>query len=137
MNIINNQSILFLDSLKDNIDADTSVRICTNCFTINAIYNLIDNFEDCSSIKLLINKLTFESDIRKFVNDTDENQTHLKLTSYYRLNRVRNILSNSNIEIREGNTGGQGYIIADNMCYMFAPNSFSETTLGVIKDGKP
>jgi len=135
--IINNQTNLFIEEITENISATSDVKICTNYFTFNAIFDFFKKIEVEKPIKILIENEHFNSKKSLFVNDIAENETDSQLQSLYRLRQSIQYFSQKNIHIHTGNTGGNSYIIIDDNAFQFAPHSFTETTLGIIKDAKP
>lgn len=134
--IINNQDILLINRLKEEIKPDSSIYISIDYFTINALFNLLEFLKECKDIQLLINAQSFEDVKRKFVNDIEENETHLKLTNYYRLNKLKAFLADR-IEIKTAVTGRNNFIIIDDTFFQLSPHNLAEPVLGVIKNSTP
>lgn len=134
--IINNQEILLIDKLKEKINFDSEIFIAINYFTVNALFDLLNQLTDCSSVQLLINEYSFEKSKESFIDDDEENETHFKLTSYYRLNQVVKFLELDKVKIKTGITGGNNFIIIDDYLYSLSPNNLNQATLGKINDGK-
>jgi len=134
--VINNQDILFYNELIQIIKPNSTVKICVNNFSFNAIFDLLEPFQNCKSIELLIQITDFDLQKASFVKDLSENETNAKLQTYYRLRQVLDFIEKS-VSVKKGITGGNSFIIIDSQSFQFAPNNFNETTLGLIKDGKP
>ncbi|SEM18311.1 Superfamily II DNA or RNA helicase, SNF2 family [Chryseobacterium taichungense] len=134
--MINNQDILFYNELIQIIKPNSTVKICVNNFSFNAIFDLLEPFQNCKSIELLIQKTDFDLQKASFVKDLSENETNAKLQTYYRLRQVLDFIEKS-VSVKKGITGGNSFMTVDDRSFQFAPNNFNETTLGLIKDGKP
>ncbi|SHJ88895.1 DEAD/DEAH box helicase [Epilithonimonas mollis] len=134
--IINNQDKIFLNELIQNIDSNSRIKLCVNNFTYNSIFDLLEKLREVESIQIIIQQTDLDFQKPFFVNDVTENETNSKLQTYYRLQQVLNFVDDS-VSIRKGITGGNSFIIIDDKAFQFAPNNFNETTLGIIKDGKP
>lgn len=135
--IINNQSQLLYSVLTERILSGSVVKLCVNHFSFNAIFDLIEAFDKCSVLDIIVQKQDANKIKSVFVNDLSENETHSNLQSYYRLKQTVNFFEEKNVNIRKGITGGNSFIIIDDQGFQFAPNNFDEPTLGIIKDGKP
>lgn len=134
--IINNQDKLFIEEITQKLQFNSVVKICSNSFSFNAIYDLIEFLKDCKSVEILIQKDDFETKKSQFIKDVLENETNNKLQSYYRLKQVIEFIEEF-VVLRQGITGGSSFMVIDDKAFQFAPNKFNEPTLGVIKDGKP
>ncbi|MFV0182965.1 hypothetical protein OBK15_12475 [Empedobacter falsenii] len=134
--IINNQTTLFIDEINKIISSNSNIKICTNYFTFNAVFEIINKISEFKSIEILVQDANFNNQKELFIHDISENETNSKLQTYYRLNKTTQQL-NHNVEIRSGQTGGNSFIIIDDTVYNFAPHNFTEPTLGLIKDAKP
>lgn len=86
--MINNQDILFFNELIQNIKPNSTVKICVNNLSFNAIFDLLEPFQNCKSVELLIQKTDFDHQKASFVKDLSENETNAKLQTYYRLRQV-------------------------------------------------
>ena len=134
--MINNQDVIFFNELINNIKPNSTVKICVNNFSFNAVFDLLEPFQNCKSIEILIQKTDFDLQKSSFVKDLSENETNAKLQTYYRLRQVLDFVEKF-VFVKKGITGGNSFIIVDDKSFQFAPNNFNETTLGLIKDGKP
>ncbi len=135
--IINNKSHLFVDEIKNAIHAGSTVKLSVNHFTFNAFFQLLPCLSTSNKIEILLNQSSFTQNTALFVCDEKEVETDFKLHSYYRLNQVLDALKQENIQIKQGNTGGNSFLIIENKVFQFSPHSFTEPTLGLIKDGQP
>ena len=134
--IINNQDNLLIEEIKESIGKGAEVFICTNFFTFNALFALIERFSDAKQVNILVNSFHLQENQRDFVNLFAENQTNTKLQSRYRLQQAVQLLQDK-LEVRQGNTGGMSFIIVDEVTYQIAPHSLTEPALGIIKDAQP
>lgn len=135
--VINNQDVLFRDKIAEAVKDQSTVRICTDYFSFNGLFDLTGIFQKCKWVEILINdQIHPATNSHLFVHDPKENETHLRLETFYRLNQVEAFIR-SNIKVRKGKTGGNSFMIIDQVVFQFAPHSLNETTLGVIKDGNP
>lgn len=134
--IINNQTTTLIDEILANTTTSSVVKICTNNYTFNALYDLLKIFKECANVDIIINKDDFDrlSNRESYVRDLSENSTNNKLQTYYRINTI--IAESDQFNIRKG-VAGNSFIIIDDKLYQFAPNPLNEPTLGIIKDGKP
>src|SRR5690606_10252818 len=119
---INNQDIILYDRLKENIRQDSEVYILSNYFTINAIFDLLPSLKGCKKVQLLLNEATLDTEKIKFINDIKENESHLNLKSFFRLNKVGHFLNQDKVQVRSAKTGNQAFIIVDNTHFSIAPN---------------
>jgi len=133
--LINNQDKILIAELEQAIDSNSVVSICTNFFTFNALFDLLESFKDCKTVNILINKVEIEKNSQHFISDVTETETNNKLQSYYRLKKV--IEKSDNINYKKGITGGISFIIVNDKVYQISPNNLTEPTLGILKDGKP
>lgn len=134
--LINNQDNLLIEEVSAAIQEGVEVLICTNFFTFNALYDLIEHFKAAKAVKILINQSHLEEHQIDFVRFLSERETNNRLQSFYRLRKVIDLLGES-VAVHQAATGGASFMVIDDQTYQIAPHSLTETTLGLIKDGKP
>ena len=133
--IVNNQDTLLHEEMGRYITAASTVKMCVNYFSYNALYTLIESFGVCHSIEVLINSDSFEENKCRFIYDTAENETNSQLQSHYRLNHVTEFAKTS-LSLRKGRTGGNSFIVIDGKTFQLSPHNLNEPTLGYIKDAQ-
>src|SRR5690606_36407575 len=134
--IINNQDYYLFNEILSKVNSNSEILICSNNFTFNALFGLLNQINWGQRVRLIINTIDFEENKALFIHNPLEVQTDAALNGYYRLNAVLKEIQ-ANVEIRKTNVSGISYIVIDQHVFMFAPHAFDEATLGIIKDGRP
>ena len=139
MKIINNQDVLLIDELKTSIKKDTLLYIATNYFSISALFELLESIENLDSIKILIDNLDVDKDIR-FCYDEKELKAYHELTKRFKAEKVFQLLKDK-VEIREGSVGGQKFILTNSdditNYFMLVPHDLNLISLGVMNTENP
>ena len=139
MKIINNQDVLLIDELKISIKKDTTLYIATNYFSISALFELLESIENLDSIKILIDNQDVDKDIR-FCYDEKELKAYHDLTQRFKADKVFQLLKDK-VEIREGNVGGQKFILTNSEeitnYFMLVPHDLNLISLGVMNTENP
>lgn len=135
MIIINNQDKLLKNELCLHIDTDCEILISTSYFTMNALYEFKEIFENAKSVKFLIDNESLGTDLR-FIYDKTESTKLLELKNGYKSSVVLNLI-NKPIEFRNGKLGQQNLLIVKkkdnlNRAFLFTPHNFNLQTLGLI-----
>lgn len=134
--IINNQDYFLVNEILSKVNSNSEILICSNNFSFNALFDLLDQINGSQRVRIIINTSDFEDKKALFIHNPLEVQTDAALNGYYRLNAVLKEI-HANVEIRKTNISGISYIVIDKHVFMFAPHAFDEATLGIIKDGRP
>lgn len=139
MKIINNQDNVLKDELISNIKVGTEIFIASSYISFPAIFELIENFKNAAKIHVLLDNKQITDDIR-FTYDQSEYKSYFELNSKFKGEKVLEFISEK-LEIREGNVGGQKFILTVNegitTYFMLVPNDLNLNTLGVLKSDKP
>jgi hypothetical protein len=134
MKLINNQDVRLVDEVKSLINNTSEIFIIANYITIPAIFELLDEFQLAKSLDILVDNQNLIDDIR-FSYDILEAKSHLSLNSKFKAEKVTDFIKEK-VQIREGNIGGQKFIIVKNTdetrVFSIVPNDFNLQTLGVI-----
>lgn len=134
--IINNQDKTFIEEIEKSIDDTSSIRICVNSFTFNALYDLIEPLQKSKSVEILIKLDEISKNKQHFLRDISENITNNKLQTYYRIQKLIELFEDK-VAIRQGISTESSLLITDDKTFQFSPYLLNETTLGVVKDAKP
>lgn len=140
MKIINNQDSLLIDELKKNINSESNLYICTEYFTSNVLFELIDIVKIANKVNLLVSYNFKLNDDYIFLFDSFEKKLNKDLNRQYKLDKVKELLK-TKVEIREGNLGAQNIIVIENKgisnCFTITPMNLNMVSVGVINSDKP
>lgn len=140
MKIINNQSTLLLDELKETTLSDSKIYISCNYFTSYALFDLLPVVKKAAKVKMLLDVKDEYFENFNFIQVDSEAVHNLKLDRKYRINQVLISLAQV-VEIRKGNLGNQNMIIVDNSnsvtCYIITPQNLDSIALGTLNSNSP
>ena len=139
MKILNNQDKLFYKELRSKISAESEIYIAASYQSILACYELYDCFTTAKFIHILIDNKDVSKEIR-FMYDQTEFKAYFDLRHTYKARQAHQVIV-SKSKIRQGNIGGQKFILVRNMdtgiCYSIVPNDINLVTLGLINSNHP
>jgi len=138
MKLINNQDTLLIEELKSVIKPESKIFICNSYTSVNAFFELVNEFKGAKSISLLLDT-NIENDHR-FSYDCLEWAEYLKLDAKYKAELVYKLI-NEKFEVRHGKAGGQKFILVKNEekthCFSIVPQDLNLQTLGLSKSDFP
>lgn len=138
MKLINNQDTLLLEELRLVIKPESEIFICSSYTSVNAFFELINEFKGSKSISLLLDT-NIEND-QRFSYDGLEWAEYLNLNSKYKAELVHNLI-NEKFEVRHGKAGGQKFILVKNEekthCFSIVPQDLNLQTLGLSNSDFP
>ena len=134
MKLINNQETRLFDEIKPLLTQGTEVYLCASYFTINALYELENEFKKVNTINILLDS-TEEQDVR-LVYDSKEWQSYLDLKGRYKTQQAIKLVQDK-CAIRAGSVGGQKFILVKNgnntYCFSIVPQDFTLVSLGLVQ----
>src|SRR5690606_22088010 len=98
--IINNQDNFLVNEILSKVNSRSEILICSNNFSFNALFDLLDQINVIQSIRIIINTTDFEEKKAVFIHNPLEVQTDAALNGYYRLNTVLKEIQ-ANVEVRK------------------------------------
>ena len=138
MKLINNQHILLATEVKQLITGYSEIFIATGYTSIPSLFELIDEFEICKGVKLLLN--SDPVDDSRFAYDPKEFSLYFDLTAAHKAKSVYNLIE-SKFQIRSGNVGGQKFILIKNTdathCFSIVPQDLNAVTLVKVPSSLP
>ncbi|MBE8714365.1 DEAD/DEAH box helicase [Sphingobacterium hungaricum] len=134
--IINNQDYFLVNEILSKVNSNSEILICSNNFSFNALFVLLDQFKGNQRVRIIINTSDLDNNKALFIHNPIEVRTDSALQGYYRLNTVLKKFQDS-VEVRKSNIGGLSFVVIDEHVFMLAPNTVHEATLGIIKEGGP
>lgn len=140
MKLINNQNILLIDEIRTLLNTDTSISISCDYFTSYALFDMLDEFKQVNSIRILLNyDANAEEDFR-FLYNSEEYKLNLLLDRKYRINQVISLIEDK-IEIRKGSLANQHVLIVENdgvsTSFNLTPLNFDSVSLGRVTAKSP
>lgn len=138
MKLINNQSIILSNEIKQHIGNESEIFIATGYATIPALFELLREFRKAKGVKLLIvNEPSADSN---FAYDPKEFSQYFDLKSTYKAKSVFELIE-SKFQVRSGNVGGQKFILIKNTnqthCFSIVPQDLNLVTLGKVPSKLP
>lgn len=138
MKLINNQETRLIDELKPLLKENSEVFISTSYISINALYELHNEFKKVSSIRILIDNDAIENTL--FNYDPQEWTEYYDLKAKYKAETALAIIKDK-CEIRRANVGGQKFILIKDgdksKCFSIVPCDLNNITLGLIQSQNP
>src|SRR5882757_1302333 len=136
--LINNQETRLYDELKAALTNASEVLLSVAYFSINALFELSNEFKKVSSIKILIDNK--DANDTRFGYDQPEWQQYLDLKGKFKSETALTII-NEKCSIRSGNVGGQKFIVVKNpgktTCFSIVPQDLTVISLGLASSDKP
>lgn len=140
MKIIDNQSILLLNEIKELINPKSKTYLSCNFFTAYALFELIGVLKKVESCKVLLNLQQNDIEEYRLLQSESEKKLNHKLDRKYRINKVIELIEDK-ILIRKGEIGNQNVLIINNddvsNCFILTPLNFDNVSLGIIASDKP
>lgn len=138
MKLINNQDIKLVSELKSVLNENTEVYITASYLTIPALFDLSEELAKTAGVKVILDS-TVENDSR-FAYDQKEFRLYSDLTSKYKASAIHSLIDRK-FQIREGNVGGQKFILVKNHevahCFSIVPQDCNSITLGTLPSSQP
>lgn len=138
MRLINNQNVKLITELKSVINQESEIVIAIEYFTIQSLFELFENFQAARSIRILLNS-NVDSEIR-FNYDELEYNTYFELNAQYKASLVYELVRDK-VQIRQGNVGGQKFIVVKNPYkihyFSLVAQDINCVTLGIETSANP
>jgi SNF2 family DNA or RNA helicase len=138
MKLINNQETRLFDELIPLLNENVEVLISASYISINALYELANEFKKVNSIRILLDNDGFEHSF--FNYDPQEWAEYYDLKARYKAEIAFFIVKNK-CKIRRANLGGQKIILIKNgdksKCFSIVPRDLNNITLGLTQSPDP
>ena len=138
MKLINNQETRLFDELKSALQPGSEVFISTSYISVNALFELSTELNQVDSIHILLDGLL--PDDTRFGYDALEFKQYHDLRAKYKAGIALEIL-NSKCSIRQGNVGGQKFVLVRNagrtQCFSIVPQDLNSVSLGILQSTSP